>query len=45
MGRQHLANRRRIGPGDLTYDPELNTLYWGVGNPSPDFNGEVRKGG
>ena len=27
-----------------TYDPELNTLYWGVGNPSPDFNGEVRKG-
>ena len=27
-----------------TYDPELNSLYWGVGNPSPDFNGEVRKG-
>jgi outer membrane protein assembly factor BamB len=27
-----------------TYDPKLNTLYWGVGNPSPDFNGEVRKG-
>ena len=27
-----------------TYDPDLNTLYWGVGNPSPDFNGEVRKG-
>ena len=27
-----------------TYDPELNTLYWGVGNPSPDFNGEVREG-
>ena len=27
-----------------TYDPELNTLYWGVGNPSPDFNGEVRPG-
>jgi alcohol dehydrogenase (cytochrome c) len=27
-----------------TYDPELNTLYWGVGNPSPDFNGDVRKG-
>ena len=27
-----------------TFDPELNTLYWGVGNPSPDFNGEVRKG-
>jgi alcohol dehydrogenase (cytochrome c) len=27
-----------------TYDPKLNMLYWGVGNPSPDFNGEVRKG-
>ena len=27
-----------------TYDPELNSLYWGIGNPSPDFNGEVRKG-
>lgn len=27
-----------------TYDPKLNLLYWGVGNPSPDFNGEVRKG-
>ena len=27
-----------------TFDPALNTLYWGVGNPSPDFNGEVRKG-
>ena len=27
-----------------SYDPQLNTLYWGIGNPSPDFNGEVRKG-
>jgi alcohol dehydrogenase (cytochrome c) len=27
-----------------TYDPELNTLYWGIGNPSPDFNGTVREG-
>ena len=27
-----------------TYDPDLNTLYWGIGNPSPDFNGEVREG-
>lgn len=27
-----------------TYDPELDLLYWGVGNPSPDFNGDVRKG-
>src|SRR5699024_7205692 len=27
-----------------TYDPELNLLYWGTGNPSPDFDGGVREG-
>jgi PQQ-dependent dehydrogenase (methanol/ethanol family) len=27
-----------------TYDTDLNTLYWPVGNPGPDFNGDVRKG-
>lgn len=27
-----------------TFDPELNTLYWGSGNPSPDFDGSVREG-
>lgn len=27
-----------------TYDPELDLTYWGIGNPSPDFNGDVRKG-
>jgi alcohol dehydrogenase (cytochrome c) len=26
------------------YDAELDLLYWTVGNPSPDFNGEVRPG-
>jgi alcohol dehydrogenase (cytochrome c) len=26
------------------YDPESNTLYWGTGNPGPDWNGDVRKG-
>jgi alcohol dehydrogenase (cytochrome c) len=26
------------------YDPELNLLYWGVGNPSPDWNGDGRAG-
>jgi len=43
-------------PGDLykhgggttwmpgTYDPELNTLYWGTSNPSPDFDGGPRPG-
>jgi alcohol dehydrogenase (cytochrome c) len=27
-----------------TYDPELNTIYWGTSNPSPDFEGSVRPG-
>jgi alcohol dehydrogenase (cytochrome c) len=43
-------------PGDLymhgcgttwmpgTYDPELNTLYWGTSNPCPDFDGDPRPG-
>jgi len=43
-------------PGDLylhgggtawmpgTYDPELDTLYWGTGNAAPDYDGSVRPG-
>jgi alcohol dehydrogenase (cytochrome c) len=27
-----------------SYDPELNLLYWGTGNPSPLYYGENRKG-
>ncbi len=27
-----------------SYDPQLNLTYWGVGNPGPDWNGDVRKG-
>jgi len=27
-----------------TYDPELNLIYWGTSNPSPDFNDDVRPG-
>jgi len=27
-----------------TYDPELKLLYWGVGNPGPDWNGDSRPG-
>jgi alcohol dehydrogenase (cytochrome c) len=27
-----------------TYDQELNTLYWGTGNASPDYDGGVRPG-
>ena len=27
-----------------SYDPELNLVYWGTGNPGPDHNGDVRPG-
>jgi alcohol dehydrogenase (cytochrome c) len=27
-----------------TYDPELNLLYWGTGNPTPVLNGKTRPG-
>ena len=27
-----------------TYDPDLNLLYWGTGNPNPDYYGDERKG-
>src|SRR5579883_2192451 len=27
-----------------TYDPELNTIYWGTSNASPDYDGSVRPG-
>ena len=27
-----------------TFDPELNTLFWGTGNPAPDFDGGPRPG-
>ncbi len=27
-----------------SYDPELNLVYWGIGNPAPDFDGDVREG-
>ncbi|HXO44521.1 MAG TPA: PQQ-dependent dehydrogenase, methanol/ethanol family, partial [Candidatus Cybelea sp.] len=27
-----------------SYDPELNLVYWGTGNPAPDWNGEGRMG-
>jgi alcohol dehydrogenase (cytochrome c) len=34
------------GPTWLTgvFDPELDLLYWGVGNPGPDWNGDGRPG-
>src|SRR4029079_979852 len=27
-----------------SYDPALNLVYWGTGNPNPDFYGDNRKG-
>ena len=27
-----------------SFDPDLNLVYWGVGNPAPVFNGDVRQG-
>jgi alcohol dehydrogenase (cytochrome c) len=27
-----------------SYDPQLNLIYWSVGNPAADFYGEARKG-
>jgi alcohol dehydrogenase (cytochrome c) len=27
-----------------TYDPDTNTLFWGTGNPGPDFVGDTRPG-
>ena len=27
-----------------SFDPELNLIYWGVGNPGPDYQGDLRKG-
>jgi alcohol dehydrogenase (cytochrome c) len=34
------------GPTWITggFDPKLNLIYWGVGNPSPEFNGDARPG-
>lgn len=26
------------------YDPDLNLMYWGIGNPGPDWNGDGRPG-
>ena len=27
-----------------SYDPDLDLIYWGTGNPGPDYNGEIRGG-
>ena len=44
LGRQFLQN----GGGSTwitgTYDPELNLIYWGIGNPGPDMDGDGAPG-
>jgi len=30
--------------GTGSYDPELNLIYWGTGNPNPFYNGTARPG-
>jgi alcohol dehydrogenase (cytochrome c) len=41
-------NAWRTGGGPTwvtgSYDPSIDMLYWGVGNPSPPFSGDVRPG-
>jgi alcohol dehydrogenase (cytochrome c) len=27
-----------------SYDPSFNLIYWGTGNPGPDYNGDARPG-
>ncbi|HYW44274.1 MAG TPA: PQQ-dependent dehydrogenase, methanol/ethanol family [Bryobacteraceae bacterium] len=27
-----------------SYDPAANLIYWGTGNPGPDYNGDIRRG-
>jgi alcohol dehydrogenase (cytochrome c) len=38
--------QRGGGPTWVTgsYDPDLNLIIWGTGNPAPDWNGDVRPG-
>jgi alcohol dehydrogenase (cytochrome c) len=40
------AWKRGGGSSWLTgsYDPDLDLIYWGIGNPGPDFQGDVRPG-
>jgi alcohol dehydrogenase (cytochrome c) len=38
--------KRGGGPAWVTgtYDADLNLVYWGIGNPAPDYNGKAREG-
>jgi alcohol dehydrogenase (cytochrome c) len=42
------SNAYQLGGGSTwvtgSYDPDLNLIYWGTGNPGPDMNGVTRPG-
>lgn len=44
----HTKDSWKTGGGSTwvtgSYDPELKLIYWGVGNPGPDWNGDPRPG-
>ena len=44
----HAPDSWKTGGGSTwvtgSYDPELKLIYWGVGNPGPDWNGDPRPG-
>lgn len=44
----HASDSWKTGGGSTwvtgSYDPELKLIYWGVGNPGPDWNGDPRPG-
>ena len=48
-GAETWGNGAPISAGATTwnngsYDPDLNLIYWGTGNPAPDFNDDDRPG-
>ena len=43
-GVDRTCSRRRRAWITGTYDPELNLIYWGIGNPNPDTTGRIPPG-
>ena len=44
LGRRFVEARRRAGVADGFLRSRLNLMYWGTGNPGPDWNGDDRAG-
>src|SRR6266404_3505981 len=38
------VRRRKANAFSGSYDPQMNTIFWGTGQPSPDFVGDNREG-